>query len=313
MSSEAAPLVSALVCTYNGGEYLRASIGSLLAQTHESLEVIVVDDGSTDGSVDPIEAENDPRVQVLRQENAGKSVAMNYGLSVAKGEFYFLHDADDLSYPRRVERQLARLQEKPELAGVFCGYDLVVGERQLAPRFRPKTVAECADDIEGLRMPGHDPTIMFRRALVDDFEYCPELRVGQGFDHILRVGEKHPLEVLGECLYSYRVHPESNTRKDPSRRERFVQMVRARAFERRGIESEAATTPQRVSKDRADNGLAAHFMESVTDLRGDGRRWEAIRTGLYCSKLGLLDFHYQKAFLCAVLPKSILAKLRGTN
>src|SRR5690606_2195699 len=143
------------------------------------------------GSVSRLEEMRDDRLRIIRQPNAGKSVAMNHALAEMRGEYYAIQDADDISHPTRIERQLGRILREPELAGVFCGHELLIGGKRCARRFREKEKAECRSDIEAFRMPAHDPTGMFRWKLVEGIEYAPELRIGQGFDYILRVGEKY--------------------------------------------------------------------------------------------------------------------------
>ena len=311
------PLASLLIPVHDARPFVRAAVESALAQTWPALEVLVVDDGSTDGSLAALDGLDDPRLVVLRQENAGKSVALNRALEVARGEFFAVLDADDLCHPERVARQVALLRAEPDVAAAFCGYDLLVGGRRLAPRARDLDRAACAAAIERMAMPGHDPTALFRRALVDDLAFDPELRVGQGLDFVLRAGERSPLLVLGECLYSYRVHFGSNTRRGVERRLAYLARVFAKACERRGL------PPERVEEQLAplralggnrlrDNNLAAHFMESALDLRRSGRAAEALRTGLACARLHPFDPHYHKALLYSLLPLALVAKLRRT-
>src|SRR5688500_16591092 len=139
------PRVTVAVSAYNAGEFLVASIESLLAQTLAELEVVVVDDGSTDGSVDALEAAvQDSRLVLLRQENQGKSIALNRVMDEAQGEYVMIHDADDLSYPTRAARLVAHLDSHPEQAAVFSRHNLVIGEHRFAPRSRPVPAEECA-------------------------------------------------------------------------------------------------------------------------------------------------------------------------
>src|SRR5688500_12899944 len=111
------PRVTVAVSAYNAGAYLRPSIESLLRQALTELEIVVVDDGSTDGSVDALEASvRDERLVVLRQENQGKSIALNRVMDSARGDYLMIHDADDLSYPERAARLVAHLDAHPEQA-----------------------------------------------------------------------------------------------------------------------------------------------------------------------------------------------------
>src|SRR5262245_43772835 len=97
------PLISVIMPVYNAGEYLRPAVESILAQSYRNWELIIIDDGSTDGCLARLDDVRDPRIQRFSQENAGKPVAMNRGLTVARGAFYALQDADDLSHPSRLE------------------------------------------------------------------------------------------------------------------------------------------------------------------------------------------------------------------
>ena len=117
------PLVSIVTCVYNAGEYLRPSVLSIVNQTYRNLDIIIVDDGSTDDSLDTItDLLDDSRIRVFRQANAGRSVALNRALDLVQGEFYAIQDQDDISDPTRIQKQLEAMLSRPELAAVFCGY-----------------------------------------------------------------------------------------------------------------------------------------------------------------------------------------------
>jgi hypothetical protein len=133
------------------------------------------------------------------------------------------------------------------------------------------------------------------------------------FDYILRVGEQHPILVLGECLYSYRILASSVTRCDPMKREQSVTKALRSACVRRGIEYDRAF-PQRPLKrsknSLMDNNLAAHFMTSVLDQRAVGHRWRALKTAWECSRLHPFDSHYYKAMVYAAAPEKIISFIR---
>lgn len=304
-------LVSVLICAYNAGEHLRPAVQSILDQTYEELEIVIVDDGSTDGCVDGIVDLDDPRVRRVRQVNQGKAVALNHALRGIRGEYYAIHDADDISHRRRIERQVRCLQDNSDVAAVFCGHELIVGGRRVAPRFRAKSVVECRQDILAMRMPAHDPTVMFRVSQVRGVEYEPTLRIGQGYDYILRVGEQYPMLVIGECLYSYRAHEGSATRANVERREAAVRRVQERARARRG-DTSCSPVKNLGRHLRRDNNLPAHFIESAADQVRAGSRAGAIRTGLACARLHPLDPHYHKAWVLAVLPSCLHGVVRRT-
>ena len=111
------PLISCIVPVYNGERYLGEAIDSILAQTYGPLEIIVVDDGSTDGTAEVVATYGD-QVRYLWQPNAGQAAARNHGLSVTQGEFISFLDADDLWHPEKLDRQIARFRTRAELE--FC-------------------------------------------------------------------------------------------------------------------------------------------------------------------------------------------------
>lgn len=111
--SRSTPVVSILTACYNAAPFLRASVGSILAQTRSDIELVIVDDGSTDGSWDVLSALSDSRLQLIRQENAGASKARNRAFAASSGRFVCFFDADDIMAPRHIESLLARLQTEP--------------------------------------------------------------------------------------------------------------------------------------------------------------------------------------------------------
>lgn len=307
----AIPRVSLIMCVYNGGRYLRPAVLSALAQTYPQTELIVIDDGSTDGAVDECLDLLDGRATLRRTENQGRPRALNLAMEVMSGEYYAVLDADDLCEPTRVERQARALDADPSLAGVFCGFDIILNDRRMAPRSRSKGILECARDIENYTMPGHDPTAMYRVASVGDMRYESDLRFIEAFDYVLRVGERFPLAVLGECLYSYRVHTSSITKRDPLERDRMAHRAIQRARGRRGLpELDPPPARHHLSHRDRDNNLAAHFIESVLDLRSSGQWPAAFRAALGCSLLHPFDPHYQKAMAYCLLPGPAIRAVR---
>ena len=310
------PLVTVLMPAYNAGEYLRPALLSVVRQTYANLQIILIDDGSTDGSLESIRDIGDPRLTILSQPNAGRAAALNRGLDITTGEFYTTLDADDLCTENRIERQVRALLDQPELACAFCGYDLILNGRHTCPLFQPRGAEECRRLIERFAMPGHDPTGMYRLSMVRDIRYEQSLKIGAAYDYVLRVGERFPMMVMGECLYSYRVHGGAVTRKDPARRVNAVREVHRRAGERRGLTAQQLPkwdwepTPGKWQNRDYDNNLAARFVESVLCLKRAGRRVEAARIGLRSAAQHPLDPYYYKALVYSLLPLDLVQNLR---
>lgn len=122
MTTNRTPLVSVIMPTYNYGRFIADAIGSILRQTMDDFEIIVVDDGSTDDTPAILQRMADPRMKVVRQENAGTPAARNRGRSVARGAFITWLDADDMWRPNFLEHHLAVLQAEPELGFSFSNF-----------------------------------------------------------------------------------------------------------------------------------------------------------------------------------------------
>lgn len=310
------PLVTVVMCVYNAGEYLRPALLSIINQTYRQLDILIIDDGSTDGCFREVEdLLTDGRVRVFHQANATKPVALNRALDEVRGDFYAIHDADDISHPTRIEKQLTAMMRQPELAAVFCGNELVIGGRPLAPVFTQKDESDCKQDVDCFRMPAHDPTGMFRMSLVGDLRFDASLKVAETFDYILRIGEQYPMRVLGECLYGYRILPDSLTRRDPAWREQFVVAALRQACMRRGLQYDRvfphdAPGIRRSRNSVLDNNIAAYFIASVLDQRRANRRLAAVRTGLACARLHPWDPHYYKALVYALASPHITDYVR---
>jgi len=310
------PLVSIVICVYNAGEYLRPSVSSVLNQTYRNLDIIIVDDGSTDGCLDTItDLLDDRRIRVFRQANATRPVALNRALDLVQGEFYAIQDADDISKPTRIQKQLEAMLSCPDLAAAFCGYWLHMNGKCTAPLSASKGETECKADIDAFRVPAHDATGLFRMSMVRNVRYDPSLPFAEALDYVLRIGESHPMVVLGDCLYGYRMHPNSLTQSDPRRRDRMVSRMLERACDRRG-QSYSGTFPQgRHRKYRSynsfiDNDIASVFVASVLSQRQTSRRRGAVRTGLQCARLHPSDPYYYKALVYAVMPAGLLRFIR---
>ncbi len=305
------PLVSIIITVYNAGEYLRPAVESILCQTYQNLQIIIVDDGSTDHCIDTLSDIRDSRIIFVRQPNYGRPVALNNALKVVKGQYYALQDADDIAYPQRIEKLVAVLEEETDLAAVFSGYDLLINSKHYAPRFICKTREQCSVDITNLRMPSHDPTGMYRISLVKDIQYDPALRIGQGYDYILRVGELFPMRVIDECLYSYRINFKSNTRQSSSDRNEMVKKVWLKSTERRKIAPSVIEQLGLSMHYGPDHSVVPHFMESVLDMRRKGRYWEAFKTGLDAITLNVGSLKYYKPIVYFFLPLKIITLYRG--
>ena len=130
------PAVSVITPVFNAERYIGAAIESVLGQSASDWELLVIDDGSTDGTPDVVrEYAGDPRLRVVRREHRGLSAARNEGVSKATGRLLAFLDADDLWRPEYLERMVSMLDRKPEAVLAFAGWRYVDGVGTVLPQF----------------------------------------------------------------------------------------------------------------------------------------------------------------------------------
>ena len=189
------PLVSVVMPVYNAERFLREALDSVLAQDYEPFEVIVVDDGSTDGSAAILESY--PGLRVIRQENRGPSAARNAGIAEARGEIVAVADADDVLLPHRLSLQVGHLVEHPEVTATLG--------RQVWITPPPDAVRDRVwGDLGGVPLA---TLVIWKRALVEVGGYDPAIRGPEDFDLLIRLRERgHRLAVLPEIVVRLRYH-----------------------------------------------------------------------------------------------------------
>ncbi len=122
------PLVSAVIATYNRRQYVQQAIESVLNQTYPHFELIVIDDGSTDGTGSLIQEKYGERIHYIYQENSGRSEARNHGMDVSKGKYIAFLDSDDMWKPEKLAHQIAFMEQHPEYELTHTFVDDVRGD-----------------------------------------------------------------------------------------------------------------------------------------------------------------------------------------
>lgn len=138
-------LVSIITPCYNGEKYIAQTIRSVLEQTYENWEMIIVDDGSSDGSADIIRSFTDSRIRLMQQENSGSAAARNAGIRAAQGRYLALLDADDLWEPEFLTRQLEFMQKHKALCVCCAYYCIDESGNEVHPPVFPKEVITVKD------------------------------------------------------------------------------------------------------------------------------------------------------------------------
>ena len=195
-------LVSIGIPFLNPGPYLDLAVRSVFAQTYLNWELILVDDGSTDGSYERAVAIQDPRVRVLRDgQNKGLPARLNEIVRLAKGELVARMDADDAMHPLRLEKQVGFLQANPELDGVTTGAYLIDAEDRpiaLLPGRQPSAQEVLA------RGGFLHPSLLARKSWFEAHPYSLDYPRAEDRELFVRTFKTSRLHVLSEPLYFYR-------------------------------------------------------------------------------------------------------------
>ena len=217
-----APLVSVVLPARDGGALLAPAVSSVLGQTERDLELLLVDDGTTDGSVAALDR-SDPRLRVIPSPGRGVVDALNAGLLAARGRFIARMDADDLSYPDRLATQLAYLADRPDIACAGCGVAVGREDGPADEGFRRlaewmNALREPADIARELSVecPIAHPSALFRREALEALAGYRDLPWPEDYDLFLRADR------LGMRLgkppgihFLWRDRPGRVTRTDP--------------------------------------------------------------------------------------------------
>ncbi|MEM6585145.1 MAG: glycosyltransferase family A protein [Pseudomonadota bacterium] len=207
------PRLSVVMSVFNGEATLAAAIECILNQTYRDFEFIIINDGSTDGSLATAQsyAEKDARIRIIDQENTGLTRALQRGVEAAKGDYIARMDADDISLPHRFEKQMALLEANPDMVAVNVDVDHVRidGTVEATARFRrdPRLLPLllCFVNVVG----GHGPMIYSRAAYHAAGGYDPEYNLAEDYDLWTRLIDRGPFGAVPEVLYRYTTGHES--------------------------------------------------------------------------------------------------------
>jgi glycosyltransferase involved in cell wall biosynthesis len=221
---------------YNAAAYVGAAIQSILAQEHDAFELLIVDDASTDGSLDVVRSFRDPRIHVLHNEsNLKLAHALNRGLAEAKGDLIARMDSDDVARPDRLVRQEDFMRRAPDTGASGSWVSVFgVGRRFVLPYLcRPDSVAAFAL----FDSPVCHPSVILRRSVLQQHALCfdPGFNPSEDYDLWERLLRVSRMANLNAVLLDYRVHARSMTRSDWGRMDMMGGQIVERQFQRHGV------------------------------------------------------------------------------
>jgi glycosyltransferase involved in cell wall biosynthesis len=286
------PTISVVIPCYNAERYIVATIESVLAQHQPGLEIIVVDDGSSDRSVELVRTAF-PQVRVKQQANQGVAAARNNGIRLARGEWIALVDADDIWLPGKLAAQLEQLAANPECRMSYCAWKVWPNDE---PRPTPDFLAELAQIAgESARWKGASgwvypdllldcvvwtSTVLAHRSLFAEIgSFDPTLRLGEDYDLWLRASRVTQILRVARPYALYRIHPASITHSRPT--DNYRAKVIGRALVQWGVRSpdgrlaDAKAVRHMLAKTWSDFAAAQLRVGAVDEAKRGC--WQALR------------------------------------
>ncbi len=205
------PRISVIMPSYNTRQYIPEAIASILAQTMEDFELIVVDNGSTDGSHDYARSVLDPRVRVIMERSRGAGLATNAGIAASRASLLAIMDSDDVAHPNRLKIQLEFMDTHPDVVLLGAGFKFLVGSSIVSPPQQPRDHDQIRRALLEGRPVIHNPSTMFRKnaAIAIGGHHFPG--PGADCDFFLRMSDVGKLHNLTEALQFYRLHDQMTT------------------------------------------------------------------------------------------------------
>ena len=197
--------ITVLMPVYNGEKFLREAIESILNQSYEDFEFLIINDASTDRSKDIIGSYDDPRIRLINNEkNIGLTASLNKGLKLARGTYVARMDADDISLPQRLEKQLTHITEHENTGMVSSWYDIINHRGDVISTHRPDFEYEdIYYTLTFYNCLGHS-TAFYDRELVQKLGGYPEYRRAQDYALWFKLSRASRVEVIKEVLVRWR-------------------------------------------------------------------------------------------------------------
>lgn len=268
------PLITTIIPAFNASKTITGTVRSALAQSHNPHEIIIVDDGSTDGTVAAVReiAVGEPRVRLLACDHQGVSLARNHGIAEAKGEFVALLDADDLWHPQKLARQLAVFEAMPQAALAYCWFRRIdtndrVFPGSASPRVEGRTFHRHLD----WNFISNGSTPLVRREVAQAIGFEPALTRGcEDYLFQLQVARRYPLACVPAWLAGYRRTPGSFSANALQMIDAHLQMYRLLLSSANGdadLVSIIAAQVARLEVERARNrGRRGHLVAASAAL-----------------------------------------------
>lgn len=285
------PKVTVLMSVYNGEKYLREAVDSILEQTFKDFEFLIVNDGSTDKTAEILKSYQDPRIKIINNEkNIGLTKSLNKGLKVAKGEYIARQDADDISLPERLKKEVEFLEQNINVGLVGTDY-LFINEKG-----KMVHIVKCLNGSKELKEKllegnqfGHGSVMLRRECIYRVGAYREEFKFSQDYDFCLRIAEVYDVANISEPLYKWRINIKSISVKKKMLQDKYASLAIELAKERKKIGQDKLQT----LKKKEINNLLDGYLISKSGFQS---KRDIAQNYCFWSKIFFKGKDYKSAF-----------------
>lgn len=222
------PKISVIIPCYNQGQYLEEAVQSVLNQTFKDFEIIVVDDNSTDNTLEILNKYNDPRIKIIKGPQKGISAALNLGIDIAQGEYIARMDADDISLPDRFRIQTEFMDENPEIGICGSSANMLDSNGKIVKWSKPINDKDIKTNLL-IDVSIIHSTVMMRKSILKNYDlrYSEIYDVTEDFDLWTRASEYVEFHNISESLLCSRMHANNTaTINSTKRKEVFLKILK---------------------------------------------------------------------------------------
>jgi len=224
------PLVSVILPVFNGEKYLAEAVESILAQSYQRFEFIIIDDGSKDKSLSVIKKFKDDRIKVYSQTNKGLAKTLNRGIGLSKGIYLARQDQDDFSYPKRLEKQVSFLNKNPKCGLVGTWAEIWEGNNKKTHRYhKHPSTNKLLQFFLLFNNPFVHSSVMIRKTALKEvglYSTDKSRQPPEDYELWSRIAQKYELANIPEVLHAYREIPKSMSRSKLGFKSKVIKISR---------------------------------------------------------------------------------------
>lgn len=232
------PSVTVFMAAYNASKYIEVAVKSILNQTYQDFELLIVNDGSTDDTSEILESFKDERIRIINNlENKGLTYTRNIALQEARGQFIAIMDSDDISYPNRLAIQIDAFKDKPDLA-LYGGQAKMIDENQKEIGFIKES--ETNPNLLKVKLLFHNTfvhsSVMIRTSVFREFGGYQE-PFAEDYDLFLRIAQKYAVGNSSEFVIAYRWHGSNISRTEGEKIVKQLLPIKEKLLKKIGLKS----------------------------------------------------------------------------